>query len=318
MFSISSTTEVMNKLSQIEKYCELTKTSLKFRREVTKAQWMSVFNTLRIIEGSVQFWIGDCLAYREQKWGMYNEMIEDTGYEKGSLRYIKLVSEKIESARRRADLTFSHHLEVVKLPPEKQDEYLEKAVINKLSVRDLRRLLRQDGILYNSLVELPEGKFQLFYADPPWKYGTEISVTVPEDYYPTMEIEEICSLPVDEMTDNNAVLFLWTTTGFLEQSFEVVHAWGFEYKTCFIWDKVSHNVGPYSSVRHELLLLCIKGTYPIQNVKLYDSVYTEKRTEHSKKPDFFYEMIEDLYPNSKKIELFARNKRDGWASFGNQ
>ena len=117
----------MNELGLIEDYCELTKTSLRFKRDVTKTEWMRVFKALRIIEGSVQFWIGDCLAYKEQKWGMYDDMIEETEYEKGSLRYIKLVAEKIESARRRADLTFSHHLEVVKLSPEKQDEYLDKA-----------------------------------------------------------------------------------------------------------------------------------------------------------------------------------------------
>jgi len=308
----------MNSLAVVEKYCELTKISLKFKREVTKAQWISVFKSLRLIEGSVQFWIGDCLAYREQKWGMYDEMIENTGYEKGSLRYIKLVAEKIERARRRADLTFSHHLEVVKLPPEKQDEYLEKAAKNRLSVKDLRRLLRRDGVIYDSESELPEGIFQLFYADPPWKYETEYGVTLPENYYPTMEIEEICAMPIKEMTDTNAALFMWTTSGFLEKSFEVVHAWGFEYKASFIWDKVLHNIGFYNSVRHEILLVCIKGSYPIQNLKLYDSVYSEEKTEHSKKPDFFYDMIEDLYPNSKKIELFARNKRDGWTSFGNQ
>ena len=212
----------MNKLSLIEKYCELTETSLKFRSDVTKAQWMSVFKALRMIEGSVQFWIGDCLAYREHKWGMYDEMIEETGYEKGSLRYIKLVAEKIESARRRADLTFSHHLEVVKLPPVKQDEYLEKAATNNLTVKDLRRLLRRDGVFYSSDSELPEGIFQLFYADPPWKYETEYGATLPENYYPTMNIEEICAMPIKEMTDTNAVLFLWTTSGFLEKSFEVV------------------------------------------------------------------------------------------------
>jgi N6-adenosine-specific RNA methylase IME4 len=308
----------MSSLAIVEKYCELTKTSLKFRRDVTNAEWISVFKALREIEGSVQFWIGDCLAYREQRWGMYDDMIEESGYEKGTLRYIKLVSEKIESARRRADLTFSHHVEVVKLSPEKQDEYLEKAAQNNLTVKDLRRLLRRDGVMYNSDSELPEGIFQLFYADPPWKYETELGATVPDDYYPTMDIDEICAMPIKEMTDTNAVLFMWTTSGFLERSFEVVRAWGFEYKTSFIWDKVLHNIGYYSSVRHEILLLCIKGSYPIQNVKLYDSVYSEERTEHSKKPDFFYKMIEDLYPNSKKIELFARNTREGWTSFGNQ
>jgi N6-adenosine-specific RNA methylase IME4 len=308
----------MNKLSLIENYCELTKTSLRFKRDVSKAEWMRVFKALRMIEGSVQFWIGDCLAYREQKWGMYDEMIDETGYEKGSLRYIKLVAEKFESARRRADLTFSHHLEVVKLSPDKQDEYLEKASENKLSVRDLRRLLRRDGVLYNSQSELPEGIFQLFYADPPWKYDTEYGATLPENYYPTMDIEEICAMPIKEMTDTNAVLFMWTTSGFLEKSFEVVQAWGFQYKASFIWDKILHNIGYYNSVRHEILLLCTKGSYPIQNLKLYDSVYSEEKTEHSKKPEFYYEMIEDLYPNTKKLELFARNSREGWTSFGNQ
>lgn len=308
----------MNKLAIIEEYCELTKTSLRFVRDVTQAEWMSVFKALRVIEGSVQFWIGDCLAYREQKWGMYDEMIEETGYEKGSLRYIKIVAEKIESARRRADLTFSHHLEVVKLSPEKQDEYLDKAAKNKLSVKDLRRLIRKDGVLYNSQDELPEGIFHLFYADPPWKYDTELGATLPENYYPTMDIEEICAMPIKEMTDTNAVLFMWTTSGFLEKSFEVVHAWGFEYKASFIWDKILHNIGYYNSVRHEILLLCTKGSYPIQNLKLYDSVYSEEKTEHSKKPEFYYEMIEDLYPNTKKLELFARNRREGWTSFGNQ
>ncbi len=103
----------MNKQALIEEYCELTKTSLRFKRDVTETEWMRVFKALRFIEGSVQFWIGDCLAYREQKWGMYDDLIEETGYEKESLRYIKIVAEKIESARRRADLTFSNHLEVV-------------------------------------------------------------------------------------------------------------------------------------------------------------------------------------------------------------
>ena len=82
---------------------------------------------------------------------------------------------------------------LLKLSPEKQDEYLEKAVQNNLTVKDLRRLLRRDGVIYNSESELPEGIFQLFYADPPWKYETELGATVPENYYPTMDIEEICA-----------------------------------------------------------------------------------------------------------------------------
>ena len=133
-----------------------------------------------------------------------------------------------------------------------------------------------------------------------------------------MTISEICNMPIKDISDKNAVLFLWVTSPILKESFEVIEAWGFDYKTSFIWDKIKHNMGHYSSVRHEILLLCIKGSYPIQNKKLYDSVLSEERTEHSKKPDYYYNMIEDLYPNSNKIELFSRNKRTGWRVYGNQ
>jgi N6-adenosine-specific RNA methylase IME4 len=145
-----------------------------------------------------------------------------------------------------------------------------------------------------------------------------LGTTSPADYYPAMTIKELCEMPIKNMTEDNAVLFLWVTSPLLDECFEVIKTWGFDYKTSFIWDKVKHNMGHYSSVRHELLLLCIKGSYPLQNIKLYDSVYSEERSEHSKKPEYYYKMIEDLYPNSNKVELFSRNKREGWSSYGNQ
>ena len=167
---------------------------------------------------------------------------------------------------------------------------------------------------------MPEGKYQVVYADPPWKYGNSMPEYFIEqaNHYPLMTLEEICNIPIKNIVDKNAVLFLWVTSPILEECFQVIKAWGFEYKTSFIWDKIKHNMGHYSSVRHEILLLCIKGTYPIQNKKLYDSVLSEERTEHSKKPNYYYEMIENLYPNGIKIELFSRNKREGWISYGNQ
>jgi N6-adenosine-specific RNA methylase IME4 len=218
------------------------------------------------------------------------------------------------------ELSFTHHQEVAKLTPEKQTEFLNMAVDEKLSVRELREEIRKDGIVFNSNTKLPEGKYQVIYADPPWKYGNSMPEYFSEqaNHYPLMSIEDICNLPVKEISDKNAVLFLWVTSPILEESFEVIKAWGFEYKTSFIWDKIKHNMGHYSSVRHEILLLCIKGSYPIQNKKLYDSVLSEERTEHSKKPVFYYEMIEYLYPNSNKIELFSRSERKGWRVYGNQ
>lgn len=166
---------------------------------------------------------------------------------------------------------------------------------------------------------LPEGKFNVIYADPPWKYNDELieGYGAATHHYPVMAIEELCRLEVPSA--DNSVLFLWVTSPLLEDSFEIVNTWGFQYKTSFVWDKVKHNFGHYNSVRHELLLVCIKGQFPPVAKKLYDSVITEERSaRHSQKPKVVYEIIETLYPNGKYLELFSRTKRDGWKMWGNE
>jgi len=110
----------------------------------------------------------------------------------------------------------------------------------------------------------------------------------------------------------------WTTSPKLFECKAVIDAWGYEYKTSMVWDKVKHNVGYYVSVRHEFLLIATRGSCLPDNPKLHDSVIVKERTEHSAKPEVFYEIIEDIY-KGKKIELFARGKeRKGWTFWGNQ
>jgi len=169
---------------------------------------------------------------------------------------------------------------------------------------------------------LPEGKYQVIYADPPWEYAQEQhskekQETVLETHYPTMPTEDICKLPIENLTGENAVLFLWTTSPKLFEAKSVIDAWGFTYKSSMIWDKVKHNVGYYVSVRHEFLLICTKGSCLPDSHNLIDSVQTIERTEHSKKPERFYEIIEEMY-HGKKIELFCRKPREGWDVWGNQ
>ena len=108
----------MGDLAKIEGFCELSTTNLTFKRDVSKEEWMDVFKALKQVEGCVQFWIGDCLAYRQQKWGMYDDIAEETGYADRTLRLVKETAEKIESGRRLPELSFSHHVEVASLPPE--------------------------------------------------------------------------------------------------------------------------------------------------------------------------------------------------------
>ena len=130
-----------------------------------------------------------------------------------------------------------------------------------------------------------------------------------------MAVDEICRLPVPSA--DNSVLFIWVTSPMLEDVFKVIHAWGFKYKSSFVWDKVAHNMGHYNSVRHELLLICTKGSCMPDVQKLFDSVVSIGRTEHSRKPKEFREMIDTLYPLGDRLELFAREAPDGWDVWGN-
>ncbi len=169
---------------------------------------------------------------------------------------------------------------------------------------------------------LPAGKYNVIYADPPWKYADTceegaIQGKGADKHYPVMSIDELCALGVRSIAGDNSVLFLWVTSPILAECFDVISAWGFEYKASFVWDKVKHNMGHYNSVRHEFLLICTRGSYVPENKKLYDSVQSIERTKHSEKPEQFRKIIETLYPSGKKIELFARKKSKGWATYGN-
>ena len=161
-------------------------------------------------------------------------------------------------------------------------------------------------------------KYRVVYADPPWSYGDKQNIDGlggAEKHYTTMPLKEICEIPVP--TQDNAVLFIWVTSPMLEDVFAVIKAWGFKYKTSFVWDKIAHNMGHYNSVRHELLLIATKGSCTPDVKKLYDSVVSIERSEHSKKPSQFREMIDVLYPTGDRIELFAREASDGWDVWGN-
>lgn len=162
-------------------------------------------------------------------------------------------------------------------------------------------------------------EYRIIYADPPWSYNDKQNVETmggAEKHYPTMPLNEICELPIPAAKD--AILFLWVTSPMLEDAFSVIKAWGFKYKTSFVWDKVAHNMGHYNSVRHEFLLICTRGSCTPDVPKLYDSVVSiERSDEHSKKPDQFREMIDTLYPVGDRLEMFAREEHEGWDVWGN-
>lgn len=310
----------MNQLQTIDGYCDITKTGLTFKRDVSKEEWQFVFDACNHISGCIQFWIGDLLKYREQRWGMYDDVVLETGIELKTLQNYKSVSNSIESSRRREDLTFGHHAEVATLPEPKQIEFLTRASEEKLSVRELRQEIRKEK--FNEKVILPSDKFRVIYADPPWKYNDIQDTPMlggAGKHYPTMTVDELCNMPIESIVDDDAVLFLWVTSPLLEECFPIIKAWGFKYKTSFVWDKVGHNMGHYNSVRHELLLVCTRGSCTPDNVKLFDSVQTIEKTDlHSQKPEEFRNIIETLYTKGNRLELFARVEKEGWQNYGNE
>ena len=194
------------------------------------------------------------------------------------------------------------------------------------------RPITTSGMIKEMLIEknknkpepkIPTGKYRVFYADPPWKYtsgdqhGKEEQDTTLGTHYGSMSIPELCELPIHAMAQDNAVLFMWTTSPLLEECFDVINAWGFKYKTSIVWDKDAHNVGHYVSVRHEFLLICTRGSCTPDSGKLLPSVVKVRRTEHSVKPEVFREMIDQMYTEGNRIELFARRPADGWQVWGN-
>jgi N6-adenosine-specific RNA methylase IME4 len=166
-------------------------------------------------------------------------------------------------------------------------------------------------------------KFRIIYADPAWSYNDKqdtANLGGAAKHYDTMSVNEICSLPVNEISEKDSVLFLWVTSPLLEDAFTVIKSWGFKYKTSFVWDKVKHNMGHYNSVRHEFLLIATKGSCTPDNKTLYDSVQIiERNDNHSEKPIEFLNIIDDIYTYGNKLEMFCRNiKKDKWYGWGNE
>jgi N6-adenosine-specific RNA methylase IME4 len=166
---------------------------------------------------------------------------------------------------------------------------------------------------------LPEGVWDLLYADPPWRYEANSSPATRaiENHYPTMLLEEMCALEVPAADD--ALLFLWATSPKLAEALTLMAAWGFEYRTSAVWVKDRIGMGYYFRGRHELLLVGRRGgAGPPEASQRWDSVIEAPRIEHSKKPEVVYEMIEDMYPNATRLELFSRTVREGWDAWGNE
>lgn len=184
-------------------------------------------------------------------------------------------------------------------------------------------------------------KYNVIYVDPPWKIkagrplkgykmenGKQLFIPTSnksrDTEYPSMTIEDIKNLNVPEVTADDAHLYMWVTNSHLPFAFEIIKQWGFEYSTTIVWAKnrMGGGLGGTFKITTEYLIFAKKGK--LKSLKINDNTwFNVKRTyekgspKHSKKPTFFYEMIEQTSPGLK-LEMFAREKREGWDIWGNE
>ncbi|SCK49366.1 N6-adenosine-specific RNA methylase IME4 [Variovorax sp. HW608] len=169
------------------------------------------------------------------------------------------------------------------------------------------------------LLQLAE-RYPVIYCDPPWRYDyVETESRAIENQYPTLDLQDIMSLPVQEIAFDDCVLYMWATSPKLADAMEVLPAWGFTYRTCAVWDKRKLGMGYYFRQQHELLLVATRGEPPTPLPENRpSSVFAFERGEHSVKPVEVYEFIEAMYPELPKLEMFSRSPRTGWGAWGNQ
>lgn len=205
----------------------------------------------------------------------------------------------------------------------KQYKEIETAFQN-LSWREIIKRLQEPRKQGTEIPLLPEGKYNIIYADPPWQYY-EGGYKNQSQHYNTMTFEEIKNLAIEDITANDCILFLWTTSPILNNVFKIIESWGFKYSTVgFVWIKskkegngFAFGCGNWTRANAEYCLIAIKGNIKRKDASISQIIYSPKE-EHSKKPDIVREKIIQLVGNLPRVELFARQKIEGWDSWGDE
>lgn len=182
----------------------------------------------------------------------------------------------------------------------------------------------------NFLQVCGDQKYRTIVADPPWQFQNRTGKVAPEhkrlNRYPTLSLEEIKSIPVPDVVAEKAHLYLWVPNAMLPDGLEVLKAWGFEYKTNLIWEKVrkdgnpdGRGVGFYFRNVTEMILFGVKGNNnrTLEPARSQVNLLRSMKREHSRKPDEFVSIVESCSPGPY-LEMFARGYREGWTLWGNQ
>lgn len=166
------------------------------------------------------------------------------------------------------------------------------------------------------------GPFDLILCDPPWKFASNSAAKPGRNaigHYDCMPLAEIKALPVREIAAKDSLLIMWTTAPFAKLSFDVLEAWGFNYVSQLTWVKDRIGTGFWVRNRHEIVYIAKRGKFPCPKPAPFpDSVISGQQRQHSRKPDALHQMIESAFASASKLEMFARESREGWTTWGNQ
>lgn len=179
-------------------------------------------------------------------------------------------------------------------------------------------------------MDFPDKKYQIIYADPPWQYSSDPNSKrgiwgLAHQKYNTLNIEDLKKLPIQNITNDNCILFMWATFPNMQQALDLIKAWGFEFKTvAFVWEKLDkttnhpkkYGLGWYTRSNCEIVMLGRKGKFDRKSASV-QQIIKSTIGKHSAKPDEVRQRILKLCGDLPRIELFARTKIHGWDTWGN-
>jgi len=309
---------------------------------ITESEWTSAGELLGKVERSVTWWIGDWWRAFKPHWGKREKFFADKGEDwdgpaYATCRLAGAVCAAFDIDRRRSDLSYAHHVEVHAMEdPDEADSLLDWASESiprtgkPKTVRELRSEVHKrknavghrpssDTCTITDLEALVQSgkKFGCVYADPPWLYDNQGTRAATGNHYKGLTVDQLCALPVADLTADAAHLHLWTTNAFLRESFRIIDAWGFEFRSTFVWVKPEMGIGNYWRCSHEILMTAIRGDAKHFLDNSLMSWLECSRSKHSVKPEQVRSMLERA-SQGPYLELFARLPATGWTSWGNE
>jgi N6-adenosine-specific RNA methylase IME4 len=289
-------------------------TGVKIQGDPTFEEWLQQAQQYSRAAQGVNWWLGDLLAYGDNAYGeKYEQSVPDLGLAYQTLANMVWVARSVTADRRKGELSWQHHVSIAKLEPAQQERYLKKAIKEKLSAADLKKVVaqatkRKAANESAEDVNVREGKYRILYADPNWR---------------DLGLEALESLKLP--ADSNSVLFLWSPADNLRDAVVLMERWGFAYQTCAVWDRCKSSTEFWFRGQHDVLLVGVRGNMksPLPEL-MAPSVIRAKPGKEGAKPDELYRIVEDMFPvKGKKIvrvDLFGTEEREGWVvgAFGSE